>query len=66
MYHYGGLGQRQLLGSNPVKYVDPDGRLYYSNDGPASADVQWFDTKEKFSNLIFGKAKTSYNGVIVK
>lgn len=22
--------------------------------------------KEKFSNLIFGKAKTSYNGVIVK
>ena len=26
LYHYGGLGQRQLLGNNPVKYVDPDGR----------------------------------------
>ena len=25
LYHYGGLGQRQLLGNNPVKYVDPDG-----------------------------------------
>ena len=23
LYHYGGLGQRQLLGNNPVKYVDP-------------------------------------------
>ena len=27
---------------------DNDGWLYYSNDGPASTDVQWFDTKEKF------------------
>ena len=25
LYHYAGLGQRQLLGNNPVKYVDPDG-----------------------------------------
>ena len=27
MYHYAGLGQRQLLGNNPVKYTDPDGRI---------------------------------------
>ena len=27
---------------------DNDGWLYYSNDGPASTDVQWFDTKQNF------------------
>ena len=27
---------------------DNDGWLYYSNDGPASTDVQWFDTKQDF------------------
>ena len=25
MHHYGGLGQRQLLGNNPIKYTDPTG-----------------------------------------
>ena len=28
MYHYAGLRQRQLLGNNPVKYVDPTGEWF--------------------------------------
>ena len=56
LYHYAGIGQRsdsELQANNPVKYVDPDGRLLINNVSENSAYAREYERNRNLRYIAF-------------
>ena len=56
VYHYAGIGQRsdsELQANNPVKYVDPDGRLLINNVSENSAYAREYERNRNLRYIAF-------------
>ena len=56
LYHYAGIGQRsdsELQANNPVKYVDPDGRLLINNVSENSASAREYERNHNLRYIAF-------------
>ena len=53
VYHYAGYSQRSFELYNPVKYVDPDGRLLINNVSENSASAREYERNHNLRYIAF-------------
>ena len=53
VYHYAGYSQRSFELYNPVKYIDPDGRLLINNVSENSASAREYERNHNLRYIAF-------------
>ena len=53
VYHYAGYSQRSFELYNPIKYVDPDGRLLINNVSENSASAREYERNHNLRYIAF-------------